>query len=184
LNHDHIIRIINNAMGKFRWPFRGVLNITDGAADNQLTQISGLAGETNNAVEMMQHFGFSSSPPAGSQCVVLPLGGKTAHGIVIATENGQHRVRGLLPGEVVIYNAHGDTVRLLDEGLIEINCKNLVINASESVKINSPQIDASGNLHADGNLVAAGDVADANGKTMAGMRDVYNRHVRTPSTSM
>lgn len=172
-------------MARLRQPFRGVLHRHDGTQDNPLTQITGLAGETANRVEMMQQFGFTSHPPAGTHCIILPLGGKTAHGIVIATENGQHRARSLAEGETVIYNSHGDNVRLLADGTIEINCQKLVINAAQSVQINSPQVNLSGSLTAAENLTAGGDVADQGGsKTMQGMRDVYNGHQRTPPTSM
>ncbi len=56
------------------------------SADNiQKVQASGLADETLQDVELMQQFGFTSVPPANTQAVILPIGGQTTPGIVIAT---------------------------------------------------------------------------------------------------
>ncbi|MDO9755095.1 phage baseplate assembly protein V, partial [Glaesserella parasuis] len=90
---------INNAQNSVRSAFRGVLNLVKSSPQIQLSQVSGLADETLQDVELMQHFGLTSVPPAGTQAVVIPLGGKTTHGIIIATENGSFRVKGLKNGE-------------------------------------------------------------------------------------
>ncbi|WP_234404183.1 phage baseplate assembly protein [Neisseria elongata] len=41
----------------------------------QRTQIEGLDGETVQALEHAEQFGFTAHPPAGSDCIVLPLAG-------------------------------------------------------------------------------------------------------------
>lgn len=60
-----------------RAAFRGVLNLVKSGSDIQQVQVSALADETIQDLELMQHFGFTSVPPAGTQAVVIPLGGKT-----------------------------------------------------------------------------------------------------------
>lgn len=46
----------------------------------------------------MQQFGLTSMPPAGTQVVVIPIGGATTHSVVVATENGNFRVKNLKGG--------------------------------------------------------------------------------------
>lgn len=182
--HPRDIRtMIERAMAGVRKPFRGLIARVNNAPDNQLTQITALDGETLPDVEMMQQFGFSASPPAGTQCVVLPLGGKTAHGIIIATENGSLRFKPLQPGETVIYNAFGDHVVLRANRITEINCEQLVVNASKQIVMNTPLLKTSGDatiggsIGGGGDISAKGNISDQGGtKTMAGMRAVYNGH--------
>ncbi|WP_254000364.1 phage baseplate assembly protein domain-containing protein, partial [Kingella kingae] len=39
-------------------------------------------------IEQLQQFGFTSHAPAHTDVIVVPLGGDTSHGIVIASEHG------------------------------------------------------------------------------------------------
>ena len=63
------------------------------------------------AAELFQQFGFTSGVPAGSELIVLPLGGKTAHSVIVATENGAYRVQ-VGGGEVCVYNQWGAKITL------------------------------------------------------------------------
>ena len=78
---DPIQRQISRALGSIRSAFRAVLTLVESGAGVQLAQADGLAGEPVQAAEVFQHYGLTSNPPAGSMAVVLPLGGKTSHGI-------------------------------------------------------------------------------------------------------
>ena len=80
----------------------------------------------------MQQFGLTSVPPAGTQVVVLPMGGETTHSIVIATENGSFRVKNLQSGEVAVYDESGSSIILKKGRLIEIDCDVLKINAAKT----------------------------------------------------
>ncbi|VEH65433.1 Mu-like prophage protein gp45 [Rodentibacter pneumotropicus] len=101
-----------NTISDIRQAFRGVLNLVKSADNIQKAQVSGLADETLQDVELMQHFGFTSVPPANTQAVILPIGGQTSHGIVIATENGSFRVKNLQGGEVAVYDESGSSIVL------------------------------------------------------------------------
>ncbi len=94
---------IARALARIRQAFRGVTQTVNAAPAVQLVQVDGMDGETLQAAELMQHYGLTSNPPAGTMAVVLPLGGRTAHGIVIATEHGTYRIKSLEPGEVALY---------------------------------------------------------------------------------
>jgi phage baseplate assembly protein V len=126
---------INRALASVRQGFRAVLTGLDTKPGVQLLQADALSGEQLQASELMQHFGFNSAPPAGTQCIVLPLGGKSAHSIIIGTENGAYRVAALKSGEVAVYNQSGAKIVLKDQKVIEIDCDDLRIKAEKSMSV-------------------------------------------------
>lgn len=155
-----------NALSGVRQAFRGVLNLVKSSDDIQKTQVSALAGETLQDVELMQHFGFTSVPPANTQAVIIPIGGQTSHGIVIATENGSFRVKNLKNGEVAIYDQSGSKIVLKQGRLItvdcdrfELNCKSYQVTASDSAKFNTPLLETSKVLTAQGQINGNGGMA-------------------------
>lgn len=160
---------IARKLAGIRMAFRGVITLVKAAGNVQLVQLNGLDGEKLQDNEYFQHYGFTSNPPVGSMGIVLPLGGKTAHGIVIATEHASYRLKGLASGETAIYTKNGDKIVIKLDGTIEVV-------ASTKVQITSPLVTMSGNLNVAGNIVAQGDISDHNNKSMAGMRTTYNGH--------
>lgn len=136
-----IRREISRALSSARLPFRGRLaqfkNRTSGA---MLAQGEGLAGEALQDAEMFQQAGFVSGPPAGTQVIVLPLGGKTVHSVIIATEFGQYRVA-VAPGEVALYHLTEPDcwVHLKNGRIIGARCARLEIQADEEIAMTAPQ---------------------------------------------
>ncbi len=183
-----IERRIDRALGRVRQAFRAVLAGVGSSAPVQLAQAAALAGEQLDAVELMQHYGFTSRPLAGTAAVVLPIGGKTSHGVVIATEHGSYRLRNLAAGEVALYTDEGDKVVLKRGRVIEITTQTLRINASTAVEITTPTMTVTAAtavslttplVQASAALKAAGQITDlsaSNVKTMSDMRAVYNTH--------
>lgn len=147
------------ALGAVRQAFRGTLNLVKSADNIQKVQVSGLANETLQDVELMQQFGLTSVPPAGTQVVVLPMGGETTHSIVIATENGSFRVKNLQSGEVAVYDESGSSIILKKGRLIEIDCDTLKITASTKVDIHSPLVETDRVLTAQGQINGNGGMA-------------------------
>lgn len=86
---------IRRAFNGIRQAFRGKIARVKAAGGVQKIQVEGLEGETVQDLEHAENFGFTSNPPAGSDCVVVPLGGKTSHGIIVTTTNGAYRITGL-----------------------------------------------------------------------------------------
>lgn len=173
---DIIRREIARGLAGARQAFRGVIGSLDKAKRVQLVNLEGLNGEALQATELFQQFGFTSAPPAGTQVIVLPLGGRTSAAVLIATENGSYRLQLGADGEAALYNQWGDHVWLKKGGRMEVV-------ASTEVAITSPLVTMSGDLHvvgkinSDSDITAAGDVADQGGvKTMAGMRTAHNTH--------
>ena len=147
------------AVDEIRQAFRGVLHLVKSADNIQKVQASGLADETLQDVELMQQFGFTSVPPANTQAVILPIGGQTTHGIVIATENGSFRVKNLQDGEVAVYDESGSSIVLKKGRLIEIDCDVLKINAATKVDISSPLVETDQVFTAQGQINGNGGMA-------------------------
>lgn len=147
------------AVDEIRQAFRGVLHLVKSADNIQKVQASGLADETLQDVELMQQFGFTSVPPANTQAVILPIGGQTTHGIVIATENGSLRVKNLQGGEVAVYDESGSSIVLKKGRLIEIDCDVLKINAATKVDISSPLVETDQVFTAQGQINGNGGMA-------------------------
>lgn len=165
---------IRRALAGIRLAFRGRGASTNTQGSVQTMQGEGLAGEQLQGNELFQHFGFTSRPPAGYQFIAVPVGGKTAHAVIIATEHGQYRIKTLKPGETALYDAFGTSVILKEGRVAEVNCDRMVVNAESEVQFNTPLIKASGAL------VVEQDITDChslpNGGTMRGMRELYDAH--------
>lgn len=123
---------IRRALSALRLPFRARLTALDGQPKLQLAQGQALAGEQLQAVEMVQQFGFTSGVPAGSQLIVLPLAGRTAASVIIATENGSFRVQ-VGSGETCVYNQWGAKITLKQDKIIEVDCDHFIVKAKESI---------------------------------------------------
>lgn len=154
---EQVDRKINQALGRVRQAFRGVINLVSTGSDSQMAQISGMADETIDA-ELFQQFGFTSNPPAGTAVVVLPLGGRTGHGIIVATENGSYRVSGLAPGETAIFNAFGDVFEFKD-GKINGTTKTFTLTATDNMKFDTPNAEFTGQVVVQQQLSGNGGMA-------------------------
>lgn len=173
-----IQRHVAQAAARIRLAFRGEIVLVNSAAAIQLVQAHGVAGEVLQGAELMQHYGFTSNPPAGSVCVVLPLGGKTSHGIIVATEHGNYRVKSLKSGECGIYDDLGQSIILKRDGIV-VNGggKPITFTNTPAITLDTPQVTATGNVAITQNLVAQGNISDFGNKSMADMRTNYNGHI-------
>lgn len=101
----------------------------------QRLQIETLAGVTQDGVERVQNYGFTSRPKKGAEGVVLYLGGNSDHGVVIAVDDMRYRVK-VEEGEVAIYTDEGDKIHFKRGNKIDITTGTLTINASAKVNVN------------------------------------------------
>lgn len=182
---------IRRHLSGIRLAFRGVITLVKAAGAVQLVQLDGLAGERLQDAELFQQYGCTSNPPAGSMVIVLPIGGKTAHGIIIATEHGTYRLKNLKSGEVALYSDEGDSIILKRGRIMEVTTQIFRVNASAEIELNAPTITGNAGtsvafntptVNASGAIVAQGNITDSAAtapKTMAGMRTVYNSHTHS-----
>ncbi|WOE42398.1 phage baseplate assembly protein domain-containing protein [Acinetobacter chinensis] len=148
-------RQIARGIGQVRQSFLGVV----ARGGSKLLQLTGLADEVLDEVELIQHVGFSSHIPEGSRVVIIPLQGKTSRSIVIATD-GAPIVINVSEGETCIYDQYGHSIWLKKDGT---HIKGNLYVEDGDVFVT------------DGSVTAAEDVSDKT-SSMQGMRDVYNVH--------
>jgi len=165
---------IKQAFNTVRQGFRGKVARVQAGGGVQKIQVEGLDGETVQDLEHAENFGFTSNPPAGSDCVVVPLGGKTSHGIIVTTTNGAYRITGLSDGETAVYNADGAKIVLKKGRVIEIDCDKLNIKAPSGVNITSEKVECSAVLTAQGQINGNGGMAvqGGSGTTFTGNVDM------------
>lgn len=132
----------------------------------QVMQLSLSKVETRERVERFGEFGLASSPPAGSDALVVFIQGSRDHGAVVGVEHQESRPQDLAEGDTVLYNIHGSNISLAGSAVVvQTGGGNVELRATTAV---------------DGDLTAAGDVADAQG-TLDALRQAYNAHTHTDS---
>lgn len=168
---SHINQRINQALNSIRMAFRAELNATDSSGKVQTMQGEGFSGEPLQGQEIFQHYGFTSRPLPGTEAIVLPLGGRSSHGIVIATEHGAYRLAGLETGEVALYTDEGAKIvlkrgRIIDVecDIYRVNCKHYEVNAEDKADFNTPMLTTSEQLTAMKQITGNGGMAIKGGK--------------------
>jgi phage baseplate assembly protein V len=154
---------VRRALASLRQAFRAVMDTVNSDGPVQLAACEGLAGESLPDAELFQHYGLTSSPPAGTMAVILPLGGKTSHGILIATEHGSYRLKSLKSGEVALYSDEGDVIALHRGRVIDITTQTLNIVASTAVNIDTPTVNIKHQLNVAEKITGQGGMAVAGG---------------------
>jgi phage baseplate assembly protein V len=144
-----------------RQAFRAVLTRLDARRAIPPAQATGVSGETL-ACELIQHYGIASAPPEGAEVVILPLGGSSTHGIIVASVHGEHRIE-LKPGEVALHTAEGDFLHFKQGRVVELVTETFRVKASKEVLLDTPA------------LKCTGDIADK-ARSMAADREIYNGH--------
>jgi phage baseplate assembly protein V len=142
-----------------------VTRVNDAPGIQEL-QLEVLAGEARDRCERFQQYGFGSHPKTDAEAVVLFVGGRRDHALVLVTEDRRYRLH-LAEGEVAIFTDEGDRVHLKRGGVIHVK-------AATKVQVESPLEEVTGDLTA-ASLSTTDDVQDGVG-TMAAIRSIYNSH--------
>ena len=145
---------------------RAIVRLVDDATKAQSVQIEMLEGETQDAVERYQDYGFTSVPHPGAEAVAVAVGGLRSHMVVIKVEDRRYRLTGLQAGEVAMFDDLGQMVKL-GRDRIEIVSDNEVKVIAPKVIVESDDV----NLGAEGGQMVArigDDVNLATGKIISG----------------
>lgn len=86
---------------------RAILTAVNDSTELQQASVNLLAGESKDLVEVFHSYGFVSSAPNGSECIMLSMGGNRDHGVIIASEHRDSRLKALLQGDTALYNESG-----------------------------------------------------------------------------
>ena len=76
-----------------------------------------MAGEVQDRIELFQHYGFTSSPPVGSEAILIRVGGSGDHQVIIATAKRDARIKLPSAGDVALYDLDGHFVALRRDGV-------------------------------------------------------------------
>lgn len=150
---------------------RAILSAINDAGGIQAVQVKLLEGEVRDGVERFQNYGLTSVPFPGAEGVMVCVSGSRDHGILVAVDDRRYRLKSLLPGEVALYDDQGQKVHLTRNGIV-------VDGAGKQVTItNTPKVRMETSLEVTGEIKDNCDLPT--GKTMSGMRAIYNAHTHT-----
>ncbi len=143
---------------------RAVVTMVTDSLQRQGLQLKVLADEAADDVERFQNYGHTSVPPVGSEAIVLGIGGARAGLVAIAVEDKSVRPKDLEAGDNCLYHLEGHRIILRKDGLLELEAKTVIINASEKLTMISPDTEIQGPLHVTGPIssdedVTAGDIS-------------------------
>lgn len=120
---------------------RAVVNLVDDSHKLQEVRVSGVEDDILEDVERFQNYGFTSVPKDGAEAIVLRLGGRGDHPVVIAVDDRRFRIGNLESGEVAVYTDQGDSIVIRRGGTVEIT-------SATKVKLTTPVVELAGNTQA------------------------------------
>lgn len=137
---------------------RAIVTAVTDSLNRQGLQLKVLADEAADDVERFQNYGHTSVPPVGSEAIVLGIGGARAGLVAIAVEDKSVRPKDLEAGDNCLYHLEGHRIILRKDGLLELEAKTVIINASEKLSMMSPDTEIQGPLHVTGEITSDTDV--------------------------
>ena len=137
---------------------RAVISIVNDSLKAQNLQVSLLDDEPIDDVERLQNYGHTSVPPAGSEAIVLSVGGKRQHLVAIAVDNRATRLNGLKSGDSALYHQDGHYLLLTENGEAQLICQKLTVNA-DSVMFDALETHFTGNVNIIGKSTASDHVS-------------------------
>ena len=133
-----LVKFLNKGMAPLKRKIllmigRGIMLSVKDSEKIQQSQASFYKDEIKGDIEVFNSFGFTSNPPKDTECIMLSVGGNREHGVIIATENRELRLKDLPPGASAQYNKNGKYIKLLDDNA-ELSIEKIKIeNASNEL---------------------------------------------------
>lgn len=156
---------------------RGIVTAVDSSTKLQTISVSLLADEDKGGLEHFETYGLTSNPPDGLEALAAFIGGDRSHGVVIGVGDRLFRLKGLARGEVALYTDEGDVIhfqrgrKIAASAGAEISATAPLVRlvAATKVRAETPLLECTGEIK---------DRCDApEGRTMSGMRGVFDVHV-------
>lgn len=100
---------------------RGTLRAAKQGADHITADIDGHIGDSPDEVPLATPWGIAGLPPAGATLLMAALGGRADRLQVIAIDMPKHRPKNIAAGGMALHDAHGNQVRLGDDGNVNLH---------------------------------------------------------------
>ena len=98
---------------------RGVVTSSNDKGGSQTYDATLLRNHRRSSVEVLQFWGLSTRPPAGSVALFLAVGGDAGDMVAIPAAHPSQRLGNLKEAEVALYTADGSRVHLKNDGTID-----------------------------------------------------------------
>ncbi|GAA09867.1 hypothetical protein ATPR_2871 [Acetobacter tropicalis NBRC 101654] len=123
--------------------------------------------EVHNDRPMYGHWGFTSVPPTGSQCMTLSGYGLNNNKFIFSTHDINTHPQNLKEGEVKVYDSKKQGIYLQEGTSINIDANNIIritVNGKEVVSVKEGSVYVQGNLLVSNG--ASGTFSDQSGKVI------------------
>lgn len=155
---------------------RAIVNLVNDATKMQSLQVTVMADQAPDDIEHFQHYGLTSVPKAGAEGIALALGGSTGNTVVINVDDRRYRLKGLLGGEVALYDDLGHKVHLTRDGIV-------IDGAGQLLKmVNLTKLRVEADIEATGEIKDLCDTPAA--RTMAQMRESHVDHTHLENNAL
>lgn len=164
---------------------RAILKAINNSEGTQKIQVIALSGETITDIERFQEYGFETYPFIDAEAFAAFLNGNRDHGIVLCVHDRRYRPTDLVEGEICNYTdedqeSGGHRIHFKRGQIIEINCKQAIINAVDKAEINTKQANINATVQA---KVTSPDTEVTGGTvklaSQAGMQKLLNDNFAT-----
>jgi len=132
----------------------------DDSGESQTASIRTHNGVDRDDVEILQPFGVSSMPPAGSVMIVMAVAGDQGDLVGLPVGSPGARMGGLKAGESVLYGAAGQRVHCKADGSVDVLSASNVKVKGQNVTLEGETLTAKASgITLDGPTVIKGDLS-------------------------
>ena len=150
-------RLIAPVMRRLRLMIgRAVVTLVNDSLKMQNLQVTSLDDGPLDEVERPLQYGQISVPLAGSEAIMVSLGGDTDSAVALVVDDRRYRPVGLVAGDSGLYHYEGHRIRLTNDGRAIVTCKTVEVYADESGLFDMPKARFTGDLEVDKNLQVKG----------------------------
>ena len=96
------------------------------------------ANQIKDNLPLIQHYGFASNPPPGTDLAVHSANGDRSAQAATGSNNQQYAIKNLGNGGVALYDMFGNSVQLTSTGVVVTSAAALTVNSASALNINAP----------------------------------------------
>jgi phage baseplate assembly protein V len=154
----------------------GQITAVDDTGPVQMHQVQVGYLELHDKIPAVQHYGFVSNPPIGTDVVLHFTSGDRSNGFETGTNNQGKRMRNLASGECALHDDRGRFIYLSTGGIVVQangasvtieNASTIIAQATVKMRVESPLLECTGDIL---------DNCDTQTENQAGQRANFNIH--------